>query len=532
MKRAIFILIFASSSFAETLYVNQAGAGATDGSSLGNAFSAAQFNTSGNWGAGAGKISAGDTVILNATITSPLQIQAAGTAGNPITIQFATGAKMSKAHWNQGGSFQNAAIYNNGFSYIVIDGQTDGSGSPQGIIEATANGTALANQQFNHGIYFAPTTHDCVIKNLQISNLFVRTSGSASVTEDGIRGIRLEDSGGHNLITNNVIINVCHGIVVNHKNTSGSIDGDEIAYNTVEKRDAGIIYSSGDVGTSTGVLIHDNNIGDAVQWDDSADNFHHDGIHFYSGGALGHPVGLRYYNNYHYGDRGIHSTADIFLEDYWINFLIYNNLMVNSIPHQQANGDIGFSPSNGHITLKGRGNNQGSLIACNTIYAPNSGGHFYYFDACSGFTNELNLAIGKTDNSYIGTGILFSSSENDTSTSDYNLFYLVNQYYWGPTSTIYSTLAAWVSARSKDSHTLTTNPNLDGSYKPQSGSPALSSGQSFSAYFTVDRAGQTRPTGNWSVGAYELAGAGGGGGSSTPTQFSGAVTILGGVILR
>jgi hypothetical protein len=80
------LILFPAVSVAENLYVTQAGAGAHDGSSVGNAWSAAEFNTSGNWGAGAGKISGGDTVYLSTTITTGLTMQGSGTSGNVITI--------------------------------------------------------------------------------------------------------------------------------------------------------------------------------------------------------------------------------------------------------------------------------------------------------------------------------------------------------------------------------------------------------------------------------------------------------------
>lgn len=81
--RNVFAAIVASAlclvGRAEILYVTQSGAGSGNGSSIGNAFSASAFNTSGNWGSGAGKISAGDIVFLNGSFTTRLATQGSGT---------------------------------------------------------------------------------------------------------------------------------------------------------------------------------------------------------------------------------------------------------------------------------------------------------------------------------------------------------------------------------------------------------------------------------------------------------------------
>lgn len=77
----------ASALRAEDLFATQGGAGAHNGSSVANAWSAAEFNTSGNWGAGAGKISAGDTVYLSGTFTTQLSVKGSGTnASTRITL--------------------------------------------------------------------------------------------------------------------------------------------------------------------------------------------------------------------------------------------------------------------------------------------------------------------------------------------------------------------------------------------------------------------------------------------------------------
>lgn len=70
--------------WAKTNYLTQAGGGGSPntGVDIAHAFSAADFNTSGAsfWGAGAGKISPGDTVVRVGAFTSQLIVQASGTS--------------------------------------------------------------------------------------------------------------------------------------------------------------------------------------------------------------------------------------------------------------------------------------------------------------------------------------------------------------------------------------------------------------------------------------------------------------------
>ena len=81
---------------AEIFFVTQSGAGVHNGLSIGNAFSAAEFNTSGNWGASTGKISGGDTVYLSGTISTGLTMQGSGSSGSVITIDGASATLSGK----------------------------------------------------------------------------------------------------------------------------------------------------------------------------------------------------------------------------------------------------------------------------------------------------------------------------------------------------------------------------------------------------------------------------------------------------
>ena len=155
------------------IYIAQNATGSNNGSSCANAYAVSFFNTSSNWGNGTGKISPGTTVHLCGTITSQLVGQGSGTSGSPITIYFEPNAKISMP----AGTLMNMQNEN----YIVIDGGTNG------ILENTDNGTNLDNQIAASGIY-ASGSGNLEIKNLTIQNLYVHTSTSDAIIDEGVSG--------------------------------------------------------------------------------------------------------------------------------------------------------------------------------------------------------------------------------------------------------------------------------------------------------------------------------------------------------
>ena len=65
----------------------------------------------------------------------------------------------------------------NGFNYITIDG---GSG---GIIQNTANGTALQYQHDSLGIFLNGS--NIIVRNLTIRNIYANLGSSTSATDSG-----------------------------------------------------------------------------------------------------------------------------------------------------------------------------------------------------------------------------------------------------------------------------------------------------------------------------------------------------------
>ena len=146
-------------------------AGSNNGTSCANAYA---YTDATNGISTAGKWVAGNTLHICGTITGSggaTAITAAGngSSGNPITIKFETGAQLDAPYWG-GNAFSSSAgaISCVGHSYITIDGGVNG------IIQNTANGTSLANQQASTGVNFLGCAHT-EIKNLHVLNIYVHT---------------------------------------------------------------------------------------------------------------------------------------------------------------------------------------------------------------------------------------------------------------------------------------------------------------------------------------------------------------------
>jgi hypothetical protein len=372
--RKIFILLFLLlpvCAFSEDLYIAQTAAGTNDMSSCANAQSMAWLNTAGNWGAGANKVSAGDTVHLCGTITSPLTIQGSGTNSttNAITIKFETGAKFSKAHWNQSGTNQDSAIYSGGYNYIVIDGGTDG------IIESTLNGSSggtcpggsCTSQLANNGIYFGSGTIGTTIKNINIRNLYYRTS----TTDYAPATTSLNSIVVSGQITNLSIYNVTATYANNlfWIAIAGTSSGVYIYNNTLSATSVAISVGIGSVGaTLDDIKMYGNTCNIGVEWYGNDLTYWNPYVHdnclhlFATQGGSDQITNASYYNNYNGGLTGYVGTSLAFMEGKVMSPLVYNNVFFK---------ESGVNAANGSVYIKGC---PGTGIYNNTfVSADNSG---------------------------------------------------------------------------------------------------------------------------------------------------------------
>jgi hypothetical protein len=496
MRKVVFVLGFllaAVSAKANAIYFTQNGTGT--GASCTDPKGVSFFNDPANWGVGKA-IPPGWTLHLCGTFTGTagqqlLTVQGSGASGSPITILFETGAVLTAPYFSSQG-----AINANGKSFITVDGGTNG------IIQNTANGSTLANHVSSRGIYM-PSCANCVVQNLTIANLYVRTSttdvflGSASdvnciyyhlASPFTINNVTCHDAGwgfagdGSNLtIENSNVYNVDHGVAF------------------------------GASATVSGISIHDNHFHDYAKWDTNptTDKYHHDGIHMWAQNGTIVSDGL-IYNNQFDGDPGTCcTTAHIFLQDQIENVAVFNNVILVHTTHTIQGVELAgetYTPT-GNAAYN-------NYFQLSDTHGP--GGEAALFARKqANFTAINNVLIGgQTDISVVEGGSLSSAGIDyelyDDLYADYGD---LNAFGWQGTS--YHTLASWQAACHCDGHSLLvpfSQINADTNGHLLTGSKGIGLGENLVqngvatgrlAPLAKDKNGVARPTtGAWDVGAY------------------------------
>jgi len=485
-KQTFFCLIFLSgflmwgNAMAADYYIAQTAGGNNDATSCANAKVYSWNWTNPN-------VVAGDTVHLCGTFTSALVIPQSFSAPG-VTVKFESGAKFSTSYWGL-----NGAITITNKNYITIDGDD------VGVIEATANGTGLANQQDGKGIYINGGSN-ITVKNLTIKDLYVRTPDSSDPNkyQKAIQAANTDS-----VTLDDLIIEDAYYAINAYASTANK-SVLNISNNDISRVSTGIIAAlDGNVNYSD-ISIHDNKLYDFYVWDGcwgsctlQSEWHHNDGIHIwgdFSGNAVG-PIYI--YNNEIGGDFGLHTTGWIFTEHYVSEIYIHNNLLYTSAEPPTdsflilASSYTGATAKIYNNTIKGAGTTSG-------------GGNAAYLG--SAFSADLQNNI--FTNCY--TGIY--KPNGAAPTTDYNLFY--NLGYIGWMSSGATTLASWrtqlggCSDTGNDCSSITDEPTFVSisDFSLQSNSPAINAGTDLSEYFTTDILGNPR-SGVWDIGAYEYTGA-------------------------
>jgi hypothetical protein len=378
-------LVSVAAANAKVFYVAQnASRSNAGGTSCSDALSAAWFSNSTSWGTASHQISAGTTVYLCGVFKGTpgeelLIVRGSGAAGSPITIKFLTNTILTAPYWSG-----NGAIHMDNVSDIVVDGGTNG------IIENTANGTGRAYRQNSVAVH-AAACNGCIVQNLTIQNLYVRTSSSDLAPTHSI---------------NCVYWHLANNLTVNHitcREASWAIAGDGNNF-TLENSD---IYhvdhgvASGSLGKVGGYSIHNNHFHDFANWDSSTNTYHHDGVHLWgqNGGTV---TSGSIYSNTFDGDFGVNVTAHIFLQDSIQHVAVYNNTSVTpstrtinsvwfsavstSLPGGSATGNSAYNNS-----LNAGGHGAGSAI-----YADNQLQFTAVNNICSGGVGDISIQHGTT----------------------------------------------------------------------------------------------------------------------------------------
>lgn len=466
-----------------TYYVTQAGAGDGSGSSLANAKAVASITAF-------IALTAGDILRLSGAFTSQLVIPSSGSAGNEIQIVFEAGAKFSAAVWSSG------AIYAGHKSYLVING--DQSNGRQGVIECTDNGTNLGNKSSAYGVRLN-TCHHVTVKNLTISNIYVRVEGTE--TNDYGHGVSCyygsgDDTMNNIIVTNCLIHDAYIGCWFSYVGTCTDLEfSNSEVYNT---NWCGAAGNANNTATLDGLRVYGNWFHDWTCWDETASvRFHHNGF-FTWGNSGGEATGVKYYNNkigpnFTNAVGGNHSTSGLFVQNSVLDVLIYNNIFV-------ATDD---NPSTGFIYLNpGAWVTSAYRIYNNTWTGALSGIGINFTPASTGAGTQT-VVIRNNIIEGVETAISIFNNETVSLSSNKNIIY---QCHATKTFSISDSSSSWFRSFSQwqdlgyDLDSVDSDPYLT-DYIPSPISPAVGVAEDLSAYFNTDYAWNIRLP-PWDIGAY------------------------------
>ncbi len=471
---------------ASDIYIAQNATGQNNGKDCSDAYPYTFFNNSGNWGSGA-PIGPGTTVHLCGTLTSALIVRQSGSTGQPITVLFESGARMSAPNWGSG----SAAINGFGVSDIVVDGGTNG------LIEATSNGTSLASSVDDTGVQLSNCSN-CTIRNLTISNMYLRPNNPGDESGQNTGGIYV--AGGNNVsIYNNTVHDTKWCIAYSFSSAFSSLD---IHGNTSYHCDHGIAVESGSSGARlSGAAVYGNTIYDGANWDDSGNRNHHDGIHTWAVQSGTSISGLMIYDNYIYGNWGANSTAFIYVEANGgypgqgaeDGSLAFNNILVDQTPSNITHYGCGLLCDHANA----------SYAVNNTIIGTGASSGLGLGITGTNMTVENNIIGNISEAVLLQSGATFKAW-------DYNDYYNIGGSGWNGSSTF----PRWQQVEGCDLHSSLSNPMLSASLMPTSNSSSISQAgldltESIALpELSLDKAGRKRPTPptNWTMGAYQFTG--------------------------
>lgn len=472
---------------ATKVYITQSGSPA--GNCTANVQTPAFFNSSSNWGSGASQIGPGTTVLICGTFTgaagaTEFTFQGSGANGNPVTLQFDSGAVLTAPYWSGSG-----AISCSNHQYIVVNGGTNG------LIENTANGTGLANQQTSGGVE-GNSCSNMQVENLTIKGIYMNQGSSSSASDgngDSTYDIQFNGTSTNNIVNNNTLSS--SKTAISFAPDPGDGSNIQIYGNSTSDMDWGIVVGGGDSGTTiNNLVIHDNTITNWTNWQFPSSVYHQDGIIIFNDV---NPAGLTatLYNNHIYGDLGVGSPTGFIYCGGHTSCTLYNNLLVNTghviygIMWLGASSILGKDMNVYNNTIVDTTGTTGVCIMLNISGQANvennicTGSHLYPY---SSYLSSLTSVMAVSNYNDWNTGSIAFGSQTSGSTSSYS---------------------SWLSA-GFDAASTTASPNLNVSYHLGAGSAAAGLGTNLTslgiATLNMDMAGNPRSAtaSKWDAGVY------------------------------
>ena len=474
LTRWLFIIpLLCSMAWASDTYFAPTLAGSNNGTNCANAYAYNDgthgLGVSGTWAAGANLHLCTGTYTGSAGGSNFIQAQNSGSSGNPITLIADQGAvTITATYWS--GAVLNLA----GLSYITVNGDNNLT------IQATANGSALANQQdggrcVSNGSPAGVST-DITVENLTCANLYVDSSVTDAV---GSNTFCLDLWNITNLFMSGNTLHDCYGQRFSY-GVGHTYSNFNFFNNTVYNINWGLFItdsSSSGTATVTGFYIYGNNIHDWSNWDNSSDDNHHDGMILNTDSATSSFSNWYIYNNYIHGNIGSYMSAMIFsfpgtptptaISNIWF----FNNLFSNdATAYCTADGIVDPLDSTIYFINNTVVSNHTS---CTQFSAQPEVGFNVGNAGVTIPTVQVNNNIFVNTNGYAEQ---WGPHTPSSATSNYNDFYQNGGFQFGAST--YTTLAQWQTGSSQDANSSTLTPNLNSSSSP----PYQLNGASGAAY--------------------------------------------------
>lgn len=396
------------------IYVAQTQGGSGSGADCADAKPVSWFDNSSNWGASRTQISPGTTVDLCGTISSSLSAQGSGTSSSPITVYWEPGATMSSSDWGGG-----AAVYTNGHTYLTFNGGNNGTS-----VQATAEGSGLADQGIASIAFDAMNCTGCTFENLTIANLYVHTS-TADTSVDQTADNAFKFSGSDITIADNTMHDVGWALyaIWSNGNSNDQIYGNDI-YNVDHGFASTSLFAGGSIGP---IYFYDNHVYNFANWDTTSAAYHHDGLHCYTSDSGAGPStynGFYIYNNRFDGTVGADTTGDLFMEggtgssatpcaSASSTIYVFNNVMTSS-DQNTTNSYMGTGSIAGGVynnTVMGYSNTQ-NVGSCGGYAYQQSGATISFED---NLFSSCDTLVTQTGNGSANIGA-FSSGSPDYNT--------------------------------------------------------------------------------------------------------------------